>query len=113
MSQTKKIQGKIFRGVVEPKEDTNPARSNTDPNLTINIPRPNALQSTPGAPQPKADQSTTTFRQKLVEKLGTEYHSAERYRLLQDENKEKHWKRWGPYVSDRQWVCSGFVSFPY
>ncbi|KAI4526390.1 hypothetical protein K525DRAFT_189194 [Schizophyllum commune Loenen D] len=39
-----------------------------------------------------------------MEKLGEEYPGAERFRLLQDENKESHWKRWGPYLSDRQWA---------
>jgi len=24
-------------------------------------------------------------------------------RLLEDRNKQKHWKRWGPYLSERQW----------
>ena len=108
MSQTKKIQGKIFRGVVETKEDT-PSRSNTDPNLSINIPKPAAPASSsvqiPKADAPQnADKSTGTFRQRVLQKLGPEYHSAERYRLVQDDKKEKHWKRWGPYVSDRQWV---------
>lgn len=44
------------------------------------------------------------FRQRLAEKLGVEYKGAERYRLQQDDKREKHWKRWGPYLSDRQWV---------
>jgi len=28
---------------------------------------------------------------------------AESNRLLQDERREKNWKRWGPYLSERQW----------
>jgi hypothetical protein len=28
---------------------------------------------------------------------------AERARLLEDERREKNWKRWGPYLSERQW----------
>jgi len=24
-------------------------------------------------------------------------------RLLEDEKREKNWKRWGPYLSERQW----------
>jgi mannosylglycerate hydrolase MGH1-like protein len=28
---------------------------------------------------------------------------AERIRLAEDEQREKNWKRWGPYLSDRQW----------
>jgi hypothetical protein len=40
----------------------------------------------------------------LLRRLGNEYHGAERYRLEADRKKEVHWKRWGPYLSDRQWV---------
>ncbi|MDQ6707381.1 MAG: glucosidase, partial [Acidobacteriota bacterium] len=29
--------------------------------------------------------------------------NAERERLLQDATREKNWKRWGPYLSERQW----------
>lgn len=29
--------------------------------------------------------------------------SAEKKRLLQDKNKEAHWKRWGSYLPERQW----------
>ena len=29
--------------------------------------------------------------------------TAERKRLVEDSNREKHWKQWGPYLSDRQW----------
>lgn len=27
----------------------------------------------------------------------------EKIRLLEDKNREKHWKKWGPYLADRQW----------
>ena len=30
-------------------------------------------------------------------------NSAEHQRLRQCDTKEKHWKKWGPYVSERQW----------
>lgn len=30
--------------------------------------------------------------------------TAERKRLVEDKNKVKHWRRWGPYMSERQWV---------
>ncbi|KAJ3487448.1 hypothetical protein NLI96_g3527 [Meripilus lineatus] len=96
MSQTKKIQGKIFRGVVDNNDDA-PSRSNKDPNIQINIPKP-------AAPPVSTDKSNGTFRQRILEKLGAEYHSAERYRLLQDDDRSKHWKRWGPYLSERQWA---------
>jgi hypothetical protein len=29
--------------------------------------------------------------------------NAERWRLLEDERRERDWKRWGPYLSERQW----------
>ena len=29
--------------------------------------------------------------------------NAERQRLAEDEKREKNWKRWGPYLSERQW----------
>lgn len=29
--------------------------------------------------------------------------TAERKRLIEDSNRTKHWKKWGPYLSDRQW----------
>jgi len=29
--------------------------------------------------------------------------SAETERLAQDARREKNWKRWGPYLSERQW----------
>ncbi|GAA6031259.1 hypothetical protein JCM8097_005571 [Rhodosporidiobolus ruineniae] len=32
------------------------------------------------------------------------WKSVEEKRLEEDERKEKHWKRWGPYVSERQWA---------
>ena len=28
---------------------------------------------------------------------------AERKRLAEDARREKNWKRWGPYLSERQW----------
>ena len=27
----------------------------------------------------------------------------ERKRLVANENRQEYWKRWGPYLSDRQW----------
>ena len=46
MSQTKKIQGKIFRGE-NGGIDTTPSRSSTDPNLKIQIPKPTLAQPAP------------------------------------------------------------------
>jgi hypothetical protein len=36
------------------------------------------------------------------------YKSVEELRLEEDSRKEKHWKRWGPYLSERQWVSNRF-----
>ena len=30
-------------------------------------------------------------------------HNAERQRIAEDARREKNWKRWGPYLSERQW----------
>ncbi|GAA5972004.1 hypothetical protein JCM11641_002452 [Rhodosporidiobolus odoratus] len=34
----------------------------------------------------------------------TTWKSVEEKRLEEDEAKEKHWKKWGPYLSERQWA---------
>lgn len=36
--------------------------------------------------------------------LFDDWQSVEEKRLDEDARKEKHWKRWGPYCSERQWV---------
>jgi hypothetical protein len=45
-----------------------------------------------------------TLRDRLMASMGPRYTSVEEYRLNQSDRYEKHWKRWGPYVSERQWV---------
>lgn len=30
--------------------------------------------------------------------------TAEEKRLKQDRKREKYWKKWGPYVAERQWA---------
>ena len=32
-----------------------------------------------------------------------EFETEEVNRLRQDDKREKNWKRWGPYLSERQW----------
>lgn len=32
-----------------------------------------------------------------------EFETEEVHRLRQDDRREKNWKRWGPYLSERQW----------
>ena len=41
-----------------------------------------------------------------------DWKSVEEKRLEEDERKEKHWKRWGPYLSERQWVSFAIVLSP-
>lgn len=45
-----------------------------------------------------------SYRQRVLNKLGTQYSSVEEHRLDQDRARERHWKRWGPYLSERQWA---------
>lgn len=114
----KKIQEKLFRGGnVEPAE----LSQDRDPGLKINIPKPPPsptparpkLTKTEPSPKNVEEYDARSHRERLAEKLGEEYKGAERYRLSQDEKKERHWKRWGPYLSDRQWVilCHLFINF--
>ncbi|KIK45088.1 hypothetical protein CY34DRAFT_781856 [Suillus luteus UH-Slu-Lm8-n1] len=109
----KTLQQKLFRGA----EDTNGIQQtdSRDPGLTIQIPKPEVAPLAP-KPPPKTSKAasgdskiqqngpTKNYRQRLSESLGVDYHGVEKYRLLQDENRERHWKRWGPYLSDRQWA---------
>ncbi|KAL1710615.1 Six-hairpin glycosidase-like protein [Schizophyllum commune] len=106
----KKVQDKLFRG----GSGDGASSGENAPPLTINIPKsanpqplPNVptkqTDTTPGADE-TIDGNARPYRERLMEKLGEEYPGAERFRLLQDENKERHWKRWGPYLSDRQWA---------
>lgn len=35
---------------------------------------------------------------------GHEYLTEEEKRLKEDRDKSKYWKKWGPYVAERQWA---------
>jgi hypothetical protein len=35
---------------------------------------------------------------------GHGFLTKEEKRLVEDKNRDKYWKRWGPYLSERQWV---------
>jgi hypothetical protein len=110
----KRVQEKLFRGGSSTPELSQPA----SPALTISIPKPPTVpapmpkrdkpsDSSPKDPQLEETAETTdsrTYRQRLASTQGDEYIGVERYRLVQDGKKERHWKRWGPYLSDRQWV---------
>ena len=120
-----RVQERIFGKTNTPKaldnDELSPSISQEriEPPLSINIPKPHT-QTTPTQPprkntdSPKQDReesdattpSLQPFRERLAEKLGGEYKGAEKYRLEQDDKREKHWKRWGPYLSDRQWVSA-------
>ena len=114
MSSTKRIQGKLFRGELGGDGGSDPSRTGS---LTIDIPT-NALQTKSIQPlktskpveRVEADNDvpdgryTIPYRDRLLRRIGNEYRGAERYRLETDRKKEVHWKRWGPYLSDRQWV---------
>lgn len=92
MSTAKNIQARVFGGQDAPPSGTTPdSRS-----LSIQIP----------SKGPKKQDGTPrdTYQQRLLKRLGTKYDGVERFRLEQDERKERHWKRWGPYLSERQWV---------
>jgi hypothetical protein len=110
----KAIQGKLFRGGDESNNPTPNDDPRDPPGLTIHIPRP--VVTPKPEPPPKSSKSSprgatgtddavpNNYRQRLANKLGADYQGAERYRLKQDEARQRHWKRWGPYLSDRQWV---------
>ncbi|KAI0041005.1 hypothetical protein FA95DRAFT_1611352 [Auriscalpium vulgare] len=115
MSQSvRNIQQRLFRNEQANPQQPQDAAQRADPPLSIKIP------ATSNAPTPppkltKPAQETTTppatteepsksYRTRIRDKLGKDYHGVERYRLDQDGKKERHWKRWGPYLSDRQWA---------
>lgn len=92
------------------------------------IPAPESIKSSPktGTPTDEASKTATdeveprtagasetdtprnrdeeTLRDKLMRSMGPRYTSVEEFRLDQAEHYEKHWRRWGPYLSERQWV---------
>jgi hypothetical protein len=35
---------------------------------------------------------------------GHEYLTEEEKRLKEDRDRKKYWKKWGPYVAERQWA---------
>jgi len=109
----KRVQEKLFRGGSSTPDASQPA--SPSPALTINIPKPPSTptpppkrekqsDSSPKVPQAEETTNPRPYRERLASTLGGEYKGVEKYRLLQDEKKERHWKKWGPYLSDRQWV---------
>lgn len=39
-----------------------------------------------------------------------EYLTEEEKRLKEDRERTRYWKRWGPYVAERQWATGSFDS---
>ena len=127
-SSVKKMQDKLFGRSQTPlqSDDTSiqpQADNGADPPtpLTISIPKPQptptypARKTTDSSPKQDAAENTFTqateaerrpYRERLAQQLGDQYKGAEKYRLREDDERKKHWKRWGPYLSDRQWVRS-------
>jgi hypothetical protein len=118
-SAVKKMQERLFRrGDSSPSPSPSPPspepQQNDQPALTINI--PGKTPPTPAQPPPKLkpadaapkesgeNEQYRSYRERLTARLGNAYQGAERFRLLQDDRRERHWKRWGPYLSDRQWA---------
>ncbi|KDQ21556.1 hypothetical protein BOTBODRAFT_25994 [Botryobasidium botryosum FD-172 SS1] len=50
------------------------------------------------------EEEYATYRERLISIQGSDYTSVEQYRLEQDGRKDRHWKRWGPYLAERQWA---------
>ncbi|KAF8514245.1 Six-hairpin glycosidase-like protein [Hysterangium stoloniferum] len=117
------LREKIHSGISVTPTDS--STSQATPDLTINIPTPAAspwvqkppsklkqnisheapsLEAIPQVNKVEDEEQFTTYREKLFDQLGADYQGVERYRLSEDEAKERHWKRWGPYLSERQWA---------
>jgi hypothetical protein len=113
MDSVKKVQDRLFKRASAstesvPEKDAGltikiPVHPPTSPNPNPNPP-PKIAKPTESPPKDDDEVDTRSFRERLAAELGENYKGAERYRLAQDEARERHWKRWGPYLSDRQWV---------
>ena len=115
-NSVKKMQDKLFGRNSSPlqSDETSLQPQATTP-LTINIPTPPTpvRRATGSSPNQDPNEDTSAqaqkadrrpYRERLEEQLGDYYKGAEKHRLREDDERIKHWKRWGPYLSDRQWV---------
>ncbi|OWZ77611.1 cytoplasmic protein [Cryptococcus neoformans Tu401-1] len=75
-----------------------PSQQESAPELT-----PKDAGSDVDTPEAVAQDKKQTLRDRLVAELGPRFRSVEEYRLQQSDKYQVHWKRWGPYVSERQW----------
>ncbi|KZO93372.1 glycoside hydrolase family 63 protein [Calocera viscosa TUFC12733] len=76
--------------------------NNTHTFASLNSPRSAANGKDRDSARSEREYTSTRDRYRL--KLGMEYKSVEHARLQEDEDKEFYWKRWGPYLSERQWA---------
>ncbi|KAI9509176.1 Six-hairpin glycosidase-like protein [Russula earlei] len=113
-TNVRSIQQKLFRPDPPGSQNTSDSQK-PDSALTISIPKtvtpPPSVPPKLGKPQEPNPSPTSNggnaprfYRDRLRQKLGPAYKTVEQYRLDQDGRRERHWKRWGPYVSDRQWA---------
>lgn len=128
-----RLQDRLFRGKESAapgvETDASGIRPKDPSPLNISIPRPpvmvpsqapappKASKTEPSPKQPAPADPTTipaadgrSYRERMIEHLGHRYIGVEKFRLQQDEDRERHWKRWGPYVSERQWVSCSLAS---
>jgi hypothetical protein len=127
-SSVKKVQDKLFGRTQTPGDTALQGTGGVDPpSLTINIPKPEATptvyparKNTDSSPKQDAGEDTfiqatesirRPYRERLAQQVGDDYNGAEKYRLREDDERKKHWKKWGPYLSDRQWVRSFEIVF--
>ncbi|KIJ49437.1 hypothetical protein M422DRAFT_65944 [Sphaerobolus stellatus SS14] len=125
MSSTDNLRGRIHAKTTTAQKRT--ASPMANPDLTLNIPKPvDASQPSPLRPklnrnangnsslppsldpipqvEKQEEEEFETYREKVLDLLGPDYEGVEKYRLVQDEAHDRHWKRWGPYLSERQWA---------
>ncbi|KAI0256189.1 Six-hairpin glycosidase-like protein [Lactifluus subvellereus] len=112
-TNVRSIQQKLFRSDSYGSQNISDSQKPDNP-LTISIPKtgtppPSLPQKTGKLPESTGSPASNekgprSYRETLRQKLGAAYKTTEQYRLDQDGKRERHWKRWGPYVSDRQWA---------
>jgi hypothetical protein len=67
------------------------------------VTKPSATQANPSPPQTRVLGAKGAFtRAKTI--VGLDVSSAESSRMRQDSDRVANWKRWGPYLSERQWA---------
>ena len=62
------------------------------------------LREHPALPRSASSARSSSHASARPEPEAFDFKSVEEKRLEQDGRKEMHWKRWGPYLSERQWA---------